>query len=115
MSAKALTAASSKPLILSILSYGESYGYQIIKNVEHLSGGTLEWTEAMLYPVLHRMERDGLIQSRWAVAQETGRRRKYYHLTAQGKAALQHEQQAWMNVHHVLELLWHGKPSLLTN
>ncbi len=114
MSSKALTAASSKPLVLSILSYGESYGYKIIKEVERLSGGSLAWTEAMLYPVLHRMERDGLIQSRWALA-DTGRRRKYYGLTEQGRAALKSEHKAWMDVHRVLEVLWRGNPALSTS
>lgn len=111
MSSKALTAASSKPLILAILSHGESYGYQIIKNVTRLSGGTLDWTEAMLYPVLHRMERDGLIQSSWRRS-GAGRRRKYYVLTKQGRAALAAERAAWLDVHRVLETLWYGQPNL---
>lgn len=111
MSSKALTAASSKPLILAILSHGESYGYQIIKNVKQLSGGSLDWTEAMLYPVLHRMERDGLIQSNWRRS-GAGRRRKYYTLTEQGQAALATEQTAWLEVHRVLETLWYGQPNL---
>jgi PadR family transcriptional regulator PadR len=55
MVSKNLMAASTKPLILTILARGEMYGYQIIQNVIQLSGGTLEWSEGMLYPVLHRM------------------------------------------------------------
>jgi len=114
MATKALVAASSKPLILSILSHGRSYGYQIIKNVERLSGGELEWTDAMLYPVLHRMEKDGLIQSEWVVA-DNGRRRKYYHLTEQGEEALAREKLQWMNVHQALEELWGPNPTLAFN
>lgn len=111
MTTKAMVAASTKPLVLSILSHGESYGYQIIRNVESLSGGKLEWTEAMLYPFLHRMERDGLIQSRWVVA-DNGRKRKYYFITKQGKAELEFERTQWMNVHSTLTTLWGPKPKL---
>lgn len=111
MNPKALTAASSRPLVLSILQWGESYGYKIIKDVELLSGGTLEWTEAMLYPVLHRMEREGVIQSRWVVA-DSGRKRKYYGLTNAGKEALREEKRAWTDVHQVLDTLWNGSPKL---
>jgi len=107
MATKALVAASSKPLILSLLSHGESYGYQIIKHVEQLSGGTLSWTDAMLYPVLQRMEKEGLIVSRWSVL-DNGRKRKYYNLTPAGKEALEAEKKQWTQVHQALERLWNG-------
>lgn len=105
MASKALVAASSRPLILSVLARGESYGYHIIKQVEHLSGGTLAWTDAMLYPVLHRLEREGLILSRWVVM-ENGRKRKYYTLTPAGAEALTTEKRAWLDVHTALIKLW---------
>jgi len=113
MATKTLVAASSKPLILSILSHGESYGYEIIKNVEKLSGGELEWTDAMLYPVLHRMEGDGFIRSKWVIA-DNGRRRKYYELTALGQEELEAEKSQWLNVHNALKKLWGSNPSLIT-
>ena len=59
---KDLVAASAAPLVLSILSEGESYGYAILKRVGELSGGELEWTDGMLYPVLHRLERNGHVE-----------------------------------------------------
>jgi len=111
MATKALVAASSKPLILSILSHGKSYGYEIIKNVEQLSGGELEWTDAMLYPVLHRMEKEGLIQSEWIVL-ANGRKRKYYQLTDLGKQARHAEQQQWVKVNKALEALWGANPDI---
>src|SRR6266566_4754787 len=77
MLAKELVAASTEPLILSLLSKGESYGYALIQEVKRLSGDKIEWTDGMLYPVLHRMEREGWIESRWSKA-ENGRKRKYY-------------------------------------
>jgi len=111
MATKALVAASSKPLVLSILAHGKSYGYQIIKNVEKLSGGELEWTDAMLYPVLHRMEREGLIKSEWVI-RENGRKRKYYELTTLGREAREAEKQQWLNVNNALTILWGANPQL---
>lgn len=111
MISRELKAASSKPMILSILSHGESYGYQIIQDIEKLSGGEWEWSEAMLYPVLHRMNSDGLIQSRWEVM-DNGRKRKYYSLTEKGEEALAKEKKQWMSVHEVLKALWGSNPQL---
>lgn len=111
MISRELKAASSKPLILSILRRGESYGYEIIQKIEQISGGEWEWSEAMLYPVLHRLDADGLIQSRWAVL-ENGRKRKYYSLTPKGQEALQVEKQRWMKVHNALTSLWGPSPQL---
>ena len=105
MATKVLVAASTKPLVLSILSYGENYGYKIIKEVERLSEGELEWTDAMLYPVLSRMEKEGLVQSQW-VKTESGRRRKYYRITAAGKERLEEERRQWLNVNQVFIKLW---------
>jgi len=109
MLAKDLVAASSKPLVLSILAGGESYGYEIIKRVRELSGGEIEWSDGMLYPVLHRLERDGLIESEWKEA-DTGRERKYYFLSADGRKALKTERQQWLAVHNTLSKLWNLKP-----
>ncbi len=111
MAYKTLVAASTKPLILSILSHGKSYGYQIIKNVENLTDGELSWTDAMLYPVLHRMESDGLIKSEWVV-QDNGRKRKYYTITTKGKEAREETKVQWMNVNTALNLLWSNNPQL---
>ncbi len=73
---KDLVAASATPLVLAILAEGDSYGYAIIKRVAELSGGHLQWTDGMLYPVLHRLERQGYVAAKWS-ASENGRRRKY--------------------------------------
>ncbi len=114
MITKQLVAASTKPLLLSILSYGENYGYQIIKEVERLSDGELQWTDAMLYPVLHRMEKENLIQSKW-VKRENGRKRKYYQITAEGAKALEKEQNQWKNVDQVMRALWSKPETELAN
>ncbi len=111
MIAKDLVAASSKPLILSILSHGESYGYEIIQKVRELSDQEIEWTDGMLYPVLHRLERDGLIVADWKES-EVGRERKYYRLSLDGRKSLKHERQQWLTVHNTLCKLWKIKLSL---
>ena len=109
MLTKDLVAASSKPLLLSILAGGESYGYEIIQKVRELSGGQIEWSDGMLYPVLHRLERDGLIDSEWKES-DTGRERKYYSINFDGRKALKTEQQQWLTVHNTLGKLWKIKP-----
>lgn len=91
---KDLVAASAAPLVLSILAQGENYGYAIIQRVRELSGGEIQWTDGMLYPVLHRLEDQGCIRSRWG-ASDTGRKRKYYRLAAPGRKALQVHQSQW--------------------
>ena len=105
MIAKELVAASTEPLILSLLSKGESYGYAIIQEVKKLSGDQMQWTDGMLYPVLHRMEDNGWIKSRWAES-ETGRKRKYYSVKKEGKRALDERREQWLAVHSVLAGLW---------
>ena len=98
---KELVAASTEPLILSLLASGESYGYALTQAVKRLSGDKIHWTDGMLYPVLHRMEERGLIKSRWDDS-ETGRKRKYYALKKDGKTALAKHHEQWSLVHAVL-------------
>ena len=105
MVSKALVAASTKPLILSILVGGETYGYQIIKQMKILSGGHLQWSFGMLYPVLHRLERDGYVASQWKNSNK-GRLRKYYRLTDAGRLELEREKTQWMAVNSVFARLW---------
>ena len=95
---KDLVAASATPLVLSILSKGENYGYAIIKRVRELSNGQMQWTDGMLYPVLHRLEGQKLIQSKWRES-ETGRKRK--------------QQNQWKVVYSTLRQLWEKEPCLI--
>ena len=98
---KELVAASAEPLVLSLLAQGESYGYAIIQEIKSRSKNRMEWTDGMLYPVLHRLERKGLIKSRWSEA-ENGRKRKYYSIKNDGKRALEKHHEHWSLVHSVL-------------
>ena len=102
---KDLIAASSTPIVLAILAEEDSYGYKILQRVREVSGGRMEWTDGMLYPVLHRLERLGHIEARWERA-TSGRRRKYYKLTSQGRAQLAEERRQWQAVEKTLRRLW---------
>ena len=102
---KDLIAASSTPIVLAILAEGDSYGYAILQRVRELSAGHMEWTDGMLYPVLHRLERLGHVEARWEVA-ETGRRRKYYRITSRGREQLAEERRQWQAVDATLRGIW---------
>lgn len=102
---KDLVAASSTPIVLAILAEGDSYGYAILQRVRELSGGQIEWTDGMLYPVLHRLERLSYIQARWETS-ESGRRRKYYRITPSGLERLAEERRQWQAVDSTLRGIW---------
>ncbi len=102
---KDLVAASATPLVLAILSEDESYGYAILKRVRELSHGKLDWTDGMLYPLLHRLQRLGYVTTEWRNPPE-GRRRKYYAITEAGEAALREHQRQWITVSEALRQVW---------
>ena len=109
---KDLIAASSTPIVLAILAQTDSYGYAVLNRVRELSGGRMEWTDGMLYPVLHRLERLGLVEARWEVA-ESGRRRKYYRITPRGRAQLAEERRQWEAVDATLRGIWQALSVLI--
>ena len=102
---KDLIAASSTPIVLAILAEADSYGYAILQRVREVSGGRMEWTDGMLYPVLHRLERLGHVEARWEVA-DSGRRRKYYRITKEGRMELEAQRQQWHAVNDTLRGIW---------
>ena len=104
---KDLVAASATPMVLGILARGESYGYAILKQINEMSGGELTWTEGLLYPLLHRLERLGHIESSWHTP-AGGRRRKYYRITDQGRAELAEQRRQWAAVVNTLTNVWHS-------
>ncbi|MGH8791276.1 MAG: PadR family transcriptional regulator [Stackebrandtia sp.] len=108
--AKDLVAASATPLVLGILAEDESYGYAILKQVSQRSGGQLEWTEGLLYPLLHRLERLGHVESTWRTP-AGGRRRKYYRITDQGRAELAEQRRQWAAVVEALRGTWNASRS----
>jgi DNA-binding PadR family transcriptional regulator len=102
---KELIAASTEPLILALLAQGENYGYALIQAVREASGDYIHWTDGMLYPVLHRLEREGQIKSRWKTA-PTGRQRKYYSIKKSGRTALAQAQEHWHVLNDTLNQFW---------
>ncbi|MFC7005481.1 PadR family transcriptional regulator [Bowmanella sp. JS7-9] len=108
MISKELNAAISNMLVLAVLRKGPSYGYDIQRRIKMQSDGILDWTEGMLYPVLHRLEKNGFVEARWGEA-ETGRKRKYYHLLPAGEQHLGEAIDAWYTVSDVLINLTEGE------
>lgn len=106
---KDLVAASATPLVLGILSEGDLHGYAILKRVGELSGGGMEWSDGMLYPLLHRLERLGYVSSLWGTS-EAGRRRKLYTITQAGREALADRQAQWTMVAEALRQVWQNTP-----
>lgn len=110
---KDLTAAPAAPVVLTILSEGESYGYEILKRVRELSRNEFDWTDAMVYPLFHRLSRLGYLTTEWRTLPE-GRRRHYYMITDHGRAALAKRQRHWVAAMHALSGMWGGTGWLLT-
>ena len=110
---KDLVAASATPLVLAILAERETYGYALLKRVRELSGGELEWTDGMLYPLLHRLRRLGYVTTEWRTSPE-GRRRRYCAITDVGRAALAVQQRQWVTVTQALGVVWGGLGRLPT-
>ena len=84
-------------LILSLLKRRAMYGYELAATVKHETDGAFQWKAGSLYPSLHKLEKDGLIEARWE-GKPQGRQRKYYHLTEAGEAALAEKVQAWASI-----------------
>ncbi len=108
---KDLVAAAATPLVLAILAQEESYGYAILKRVRELSEGELEWTDGMLYPLLHRLQRLGFVTAQWRTPAQ-GRRRRYYAITDEGRHALAEHQRQWATVARTLQQVWSGPDPL---
>jgi DNA-binding PadR family transcriptional regulator len=102
---KDLVAAAATPMVLGILADGESYGYAILQRVAELSGGELEWSDGMLYPLLHRLEKLGYVDSSWQAA-GAGRPRRHYRLSAEGRTVLADQRRQWSVVSRALQRAW---------
>lgn len=80
-------------LLLAVLRAGPAHGYAVIEQLKQRSHGTFDVPEGTIYPALHRLERQGLIESEWSRA--TGRPRRVYRLTRGGNRALGEKAKAW--------------------
>jgi DNA-binding PadR family transcriptional regulator len=84
----------AEPVILTLVAERAMYGYEIIKLVNERTDGKFAWKEGTLYPCLHRLEGEQLIQSEW-VQQDNGRNRKYYNITRKGKGVMKDKVKEW--------------------
>jgi PadR family transcriptional regulator PadR len=91
--ASELVKGSTELLVLSLLRGRAMHGYEIIKEIRTRSEGHLRVGEGSLYPLLHRLEREGLVTAEWGA--RSGRDRRYYRLTPRGEAALDERRQVW--------------------
>ena len=89
-----LLKGSTETLILSLLAEESMYGYQVVKEMELRSSGYFHLKEGTLYPALHRLERNGLVEGKWTDS-PTGQNRRYYHITPPGHAKLESMLQEW--------------------
>ena len=93
-----------EPLLLYLIFEDPMYGYQIIRELETRSHGYFKFKEGTLYPVLHRLEKEGLIRGQWQVL-PSGRQRKYYHITDKGRFALAERQSQWREFLTAMDLV----------
>ena len=91
-------------ILLKCLSEGDSYGYQMVKQIARLSNDALQLKEPTLYTAFRRLSQDGLIDSYWG-DEQSGARRRYYRLTDKGREKLHTDQQAWLETRQALDLL----------
>lgn len=89
-----LAAGTYDLIVLDVLRDGPSYGYGILKRIFEQSKGVIRWQEGTLYPVLHHLEKQGLVTGQWQKPKK-GHARKYYRLTAKGRAAWRVQRDQW--------------------
>jgi DNA-binding PadR family transcriptional regulator len=103
---KGLIGGSTVLLVLTLLNESDKYGYEIIKELEIRSDKTFQFKEGTLYPVLHKLENDGFVKS-YIAKGETGKERRYYQITKNGKKQLEDEKIKWktftLSVNKVVE------------
>ena len=98
---KELVGASTTILVLSTLAREATYGYRLLRAVNEKAEGLFTWQEGTLYPILHKLEKDGLVEAEWRQA-DTGRRRKYYQVTDKGREALSEGVSQWNQWHEMV-------------
>lgn len=88
-------------LLLAVLAKGPAHGYALIESLRQLSSGTFDLPEGTVYPALHRLEKDGLLNSYWS--EDSGRRRRIYQLTPNGQETLKRRRAEWGQFSHAVD------------
>ncbi len=91
---RSLLSGSTKMLVLGLFRARDKYGYEMITQLSLLSKDVFDMKEGTLYPVLHSLEKEGCVKS-YDKAAESGRVRRYYHLTDRGRLQLQEQTEQW--------------------
>ncbi len=102
-----LLKGNTPTLVLAILSDGPLHGYGIARELERRSDSALKFKDGTLYPTLHSLEADGLIESRWENP-DKGQARKIYAITKSGKATLEQRTQQWRSFVNAVETVIGG-------
>lgn len=108
---KELLKGTTTTLVLQLLSRKKMYGYEIIQELEILSGGLFEFKEGTLYPLLHALEANGYVNPEWSGA-EGSRQRKYYVITKTGRAQLKNKKAEWNEFSKAIDKIFLGKEAL---
>lgn len=103
-----LMKGSVVPIVLALLRERRMYGYEMVKQVNARTNGRLEWKEGTLYPTLHRLQSDGLINAEWEQGSDAARPRKYYSLTPKGRRELDRRTGEWREFSSAVNLLLEG-------
>jgi len=105
-----LIKGSIDSLLLCLIGQQPLYGYKILKELEARSQGYFQFKEGTLYPALHRLEKEGLIQGKWEML-PSGRQRRYYHLTEQGLSIMAEKRAQWLDFFKAMNLIMQpGQP-----
>lgn len=104
---KELMKGSTVILILTLLDRKEMYGYEMTKEIEKYSNGIFTFKEGTLYPILHALEAEKMVEAYWG--EHEGRKRKYYHITEEGRAHLQEKKQEWFTFRDAVESVLGGE------
>lgn len=99
-----LLKGSTDHLLLFLIGQEPTYGYKLIKEIERRSGGYFQFKEGTLYPALHRLERDGLIEGKWERL-SNGQERRYYYLTELGQRVLSEKRNEWQGFSAAVNLV----------
>lgn len=102
--ARELLKGNTDSLLLSLLREQPMYGYQIVREMGRRSLGFFQFKEGTLYPALHRLERQGLVEGRWGVA-PSGQRRRYYYITQKGLSLLASKTTEWLDFSRAVNLI----------
>jgi PadR family transcriptional regulator PadR len=97
-------------LVLKAVSLGEMHGYGVLLRIEQISGGSLAIEQGALYPALYRLERQGMLDTKWGTS-ENNRKAKYYRLTNCGRAQLKDEKQSWSRLVNAIGTALKARPS----